>query len=391
MTQISSQNPKPISTYESNHTHYQVQTDSPVQALCMATIYQIQSCYGSLVQGYNYNPNPIAANETAEAWGDPHMEGADGDKFDVMGVPGGIYNLFTDSEVMLNGKFEAIGNNGATVIGETGLTLGSGNQKSYITVSTRPKGQVTLNGVVLAPGSEQTLPDGSTIKVSKDGKTVTIHTPEYTLTQKIVKEGSDGELRVTIKSGAQGVNADGIMPSGLLGETFDADKIAKTSTDKNGAGALNHPLNYYEVPSGLFGKAEVVKMLDQEREQDRLFQLMMTALASGNVTMAMMIYAHLETKTANQLTKTLVGKLQSLQAQKKELISKIQNAPNGEEGTKQIQALNQEVGTVNDDITMLQSFMKEVVQNKNQAVEFASNFTSAEHQTTMSVIRSMRG
>ena len=118
---------------------------------------------------------------------------------------------------------------------------------------------------------------------------------------------------------------------------------------------------------------------------------MMTALASGNVTMAMMIYAHLETKTANQLTKTLVGKLQSLQAQKKELISKIQNAPNGEEGTKQIQALNQEVGTVNDDITMLQSFMKEVVQNKNQAVEFASNFTSAEHQTTMSVIRSMRG
>lgn len=354
---------------------------------------QIQQAYYLLTQGQTYAQPPVAANETARLWGDPHAEGGDGDKFDFMGEAGKTYNIFNDSGINLNGKFEAVGSNGATVVGETGLTLGSGNQQSFITVSSRPTGQVMINGVAVPPGSHVMLPDGSSLEVSPDGKTVTIHSPHegYTITQKIVKEGADGELEVRVQSGANGVASDGQMPGGLLGETFDADKLAKTSTDKNGAGALKYSPNYYEVPNGLFGKAEVVKLLDQEREQDRLFQLMMTALASGNVTMAMMIYAHLETKTANQLTKTLVGKLQSLQAQKKELITKIQNAPNGEEGTKQLQALNQEVGTVNDDISMLQSFMKEVVQNKNQAVEFASNFTSAEHQTTMSVIRSMRG
>lgn len=407
---------------------------------------QSACCLQDLQNG-NTAKNPIAAGETARIWGDPHVVDADGGKFDVMGKAGKYFNLFNDQGISLNGKFEAAGKD-VTVIGSSGLTLGKGTQQSIIQFSARPQAQATLNGEVIKINATQELPDGSLISLSKDGRTLTVKTPEgYTITQNVAKEGSNGELDITIKSGNNGVGSDGILPGGILGETFDADTLMRNSQDKQGRGALNQDVSNYAVnhlfasphpniaPSfsgtnqliellqslgintqslafpntsplteqpidwaqeindtlSRFNHCSKNKVIEDSKENDRLFKLMMAALSSGNVNMAMLLFSHLETKTANSMTKALMGRMQGMQERKRSLIDQIQKTGNDADGAKQLQVINQELGTVNDDMNMLQSFMKEVMQNKNQAVEFASNFTSSENQTTMNVIRSMRG
>jgi hypothetical protein len=131
-----------------------------------------------------------------------------------------------------------------------------------------------------------------------------------------------------------------------------------------------------------------LQTLSDDAKINRLTHLVMLALQSGNVSLAMLLFSHLESTSANQLTKSLMEKVQSLQQHKRDLAKKIQDQPNDAEGSKNIQALQNEMQDANDDISVLQTFIRDVAQNKQASVELANAFISKEYETTMAVVRS---
>lgn len=385
----------------------------------------------------------IANNQDARIWGDPHIEDADGGKFDFQGQVGQTYNLFNDSGLNINGEFVGCSNPGKTVIGKMGFKVGS----DEIVFQARPDTKVFHNGKEVKGPSQTKLADGSFLVVTGGTPKITLSSKEgYRVSASAVNPGTNGEIDMTIHSGANGVFTDGRMPGGILGETFDADQNARNSSGQQGEGAINFEPSAYQVEGGIFASPKnevtyqnpelkelwkmafpntplpqsliqespitgeninwneeakdcVSKMMENNmyrqckaearnkaNEGDRLIQIMLAAISSGNINLAMMMFAHIQSKNSNEVAKGLVQKLQKLQSQKQELVSKIDQT----DDAKNLQKLNHEIGSVNDDISTLQTFIKEVIQNKNQAIEFSSNFMSMEHQTTMSVIRSMR-
>lgn len=131
-----------------------------------------------------------------------------------------------------------------------------------------------------------------------------------------------------------------------------------------------------------------IEATSQNAKINRLVHLMMLAVRSGNIALAMMMFAHLESSTANQMTQMLMTKVQALQDQKRQLTQDIQNTKNDSEGAKKMQGLQNEVSQANDDIAVLQTFIRDVAQNKQAAIELANAFLSKEHETTMAVVRS---
>lgn len=396
-------------------------------------------------------PADVATNESGRIWGDPHFEGGDGGKFDVQGEAGKTYNLLSDTGLLLNGRFDPYGK-GKTVVGETGLTLSGPQGITKISVQSRPEGKVTINGRVMTPGESLPTADGGRVTLSSDGKKLTVHTGEgYTIEQSIKKSGPQGELEIRVKTPSRGVARDGRLPSGLLGQTFDPDKLGRNSQDPQGNGAIQGQVEDYEVPAGVFGdpspqvaphpihvfgfhqflkelgfsantplrypsqnpltfesvnwQTEIQQsylndilrdssrqakqqVFSQNQKINRLTHLLMLILRSGNISLAMMIFAHLEAKEANELNRTLVGKMQELQQQKRQLSSQITGQKNDAEGMKNYQAIKIEIDSVNDDISVLQTFIRDVAQNKQQALELTNAFLTQEHETSMSIIRS---
>lgn len=131
-----------------------------------------------------------------------------------------------------------------------------------------------------------------------------------------------------------------------------------------------------------------IEATSQDAKINRLVHLMMLAVRSGNIALAMMMFAHLESSTANQMTQMLMTKVQALQDQKRKLTQDIQGTKNDSEGAKKLQSLQNEVSQANDDIAVLQTFIRDVAQNKQASIELANAFLSKEHETTMAVVRS---
>lgn len=128
--------------------------------------------------------------------------------------------------------------------------------------------------------------------------------------------------------------------------------------------------------------------LSQNAKTNRLTQLLFLALRSGNISLAMLLFSHLEASTANDVTRCLMEKLQKMQDNKRKLAQDIQNQKDDAQGSKNLQKIKFEMEQVNDDISVLQTFIKDVAQNKQSALEMANAFLSKEHETTMAIVRS---
>lgn len=199
------------------------------------------------------NPPPpppvVAANEVGTVTGDPHFKGGDGGKYDVQGQPGKIYNILSDSGLQLNARFDAWGGGGATVVGETGLTVAGPYGQSSVTFS--KDGTAKVNGQVLQDGQTVQLADGGT--ATKQGNKLVIKTAEgYEITQTTHGSSNGNYINMEVKTGAGGVAQDGVLPGGLLGQTFDPDNVARNGAKGAGAqgeGAINGTVQDYEVPS----------------------------------------------------------------------------------------------------------------------------------------------
>lgn len=180
---------------------------------------------GSATPSGEVSEKPIAGK--ARIWGDPHFIGADGDKFDVQGEAGKIYNLLSDENFQLNGKFEAFGKDGATVVGNAAINA-DGN---FINVD--KKGETYVNGLKLQDGQKVDLFGGGTVE--KKGDHVIVNKGEW----KVDFEANGQYLNMDIET--KNAIADGVKPQGLIGETFDGDGKALTGdagTGAQGGGAI---------------------------------------------------------------------------------------------------------------------------------------------------------
>jgi hypothetical protein len=187
---------------------------------------------------------PVAANERATIWGDPHVETADRAKqpgqwygvcYDIHEA--GVFNLLNDTATNVNARFSK-GPNNTTIVTETGINL-PGAAITYDAA-----GKLTLNGQPVPAGQTINLPGGGTMtQTAADwaGKpSVKISHPgsEFDITLQQDNWSGFNYLNVSTESKTGGVMADGKAPGGILGETFDADTVAET--------ALKNPLDSYK-------------------------------------------------------------------------------------------------------------------------------------------------
>lgn len=185
-------------------------------------------------ESYEPTKKTIAKNEKATIWGDPHIIEADGGKYDFQGEAGKIYNILSDSNLEFNSKFKEYTNPGTTVMGQTGITVkGLDGTKSLISFNA-DSGTAFVDGSRLKDGQTVTLADGGAATLN--GNKLTVETKEgYKITQTINDKDKVKHINSDIETSDKGVNSDGVMPTGLLGETFDEDKDIRTSTDKQWA------------------------------------------------------------------------------------------------------------------------------------------------------------
>ncbi|MCE3235732.1 MAG: hypothetical protein K0Q50_1912 [Vampirovibrio sp.] len=178
--------------------------------------------YGNNSDSYTDSLSLVAANSHARMWGDPHIDDADGGKYEFQET--GFYNILEDKGLTINGSLNKSKDGKSTYLTEAGLMV-EGN-KLHIGVDGSmtygPNGD-TLN---LKDGESQKL--GQNSNVTRQGNIIRLNTPEYNV-EFLTNQNDNGNqhLDVDIYSKENGVNADGILPTGLLGETFDEDSIAQ--------------------------------------------------------------------------------------------------------------------------------------------------------------------
>lgn len=154
-------------------------------------------------------------------WGDPHFIGADGGKYDVQGEAGKTYNLLSDKGFQMNGRFDAWGSGGATVVGEVGINA-DGDQ-----VTVKGNGDVLVNGMAVEKGERVELANGGFVE--NNGNKVKVESGEW----KVDFQVQRGFLNMDVST--DNAVADGVKPHGLLGQTFDGDGEARNGDKGRGA------------------------------------------------------------------------------------------------------------------------------------------------------------
>jgi hypothetical protein len=192
-----------------------------------------------------YAPAPVFSNTPGAYEGDPHLTGFDGEKYDVMGQSGKIYNMLSDKNFQYNTAFMALGPTGNTAIGNAGILVGIDQLGFDAKV-----GIPTLNGTALAVNKKATLADGTSTALW-DGTTFTVDSPEYEVALKLQKEFGTQNLQSTIKLLGSPF-ADDVKPHGLLGQTADGvagNKDTGTDQGNQGGTVIDGSINDYEVNS----------------------------------------------------------------------------------------------------------------------------------------------
>jgi hypothetical protein len=165
----------------------------------------------------------IAEHQKGGIWGDPHVLNPDDHVAKNMGEKtfdshdAGSFNILSDKNVQLDADF--IKRRGTvTEVGDVRLALGD----AVMTIE--DKYNVHLNGQKLEHDGEYMIDDQN--KIIKAGKKYDVQTPEYNMTFDVI-DGFDDQtfLGMWVHTGKEGVYNDGVMPTGMLGDLFDADDV----------------------------------------------------------------------------------------------------------------------------------------------------------------------
>ena len=205
------------------------------------------------------NSAPVAANETGKITGDPHFTGGDGGRYDVQGEAGKVYNLLDDSHLNFNGRFDAWGSGGATVVGETAINVSDFMEYNFSSITFNKDGVAKVNGEELQDGETVNLADGGT--ATKEGNKLTVTTAEgYQIIQTCHPSCNGNYINTTVNTGDAGVASDNVLPGGLLGQTFDADDVARDGKKgrlAQGEGAIDGVVTDYETSLNQMGDVKL--------------------------------------------------------------------------------------------------------------------------------------
>jgi hypothetical protein len=183
-------------------------------------------------------------------WGDPHLEGFDGEKYDVTGVSGKTYSMLSDKNIQYNTTFTSWGKNGATVVSQAGIQVG--NDKIYYD---RSIAAPTVNGVAMTaakdindPKSRVALDDNGW--AVWDGSVLRVHTKEYEIDIQKKTHTNGDYLDSNIRINQGGPYQDFVAPHGLLGQTADGiagQKNTGKDQGKQGGTVIDGTVADYEV------------------------------------------------------------------------------------------------------------------------------------------------
>ncbi len=133
---------------------------------------------------------------------------------------------------------------------------------------------------------------------------------------------------------------------------------------------------------------------DQARQSEegktrKLEMLLRLALNSGNMELAILLFSGLESRKANEVSASLMQRMQQLQDERRKLSS--QMAPSGDQAkdAQNAQGVNAKMGDISTEMNLLQTLLQDIQARKNEAQQMASNFIKSRHDTGMGIIRNM--
>lgn len=202
----------------------------------------------------------VAASEYGYITGDPHLRGGDGEIFDIKGLSGEIYSVLQDRGIDYNVKYGKIGDWQDVGVTESAIITYGQDCKTIVTLD--KDGKSTLisikdgktKEIQIERGKTYNLADGGTVKYGQalgggaDGgqmeeRLIITSAEGYIITQ-VVR--SAGYIDANVETSANGVYKDKVMPSGLIGDTFDRDNFKREASDTQGGGILNKDISQYK-------------------------------------------------------------------------------------------------------------------------------------------------
>jgi len=236
------------------------ETDSDADADGITECTQLSDYEHDMTWDAGLIPEIIAPNEIGKVYGDPHFIGGDGGTFNYYGHDSGKYSLLSDQGLNFNGKFSYANDfNTKTVVSKTQTNIDN-DDGTFDRIRFLANGTAKLNGEKLIDKDKIILPNGTRIKyIDLSNKKnpgnwlrlltikprltalalIRVRTPEgYLIEQVALQAKNNKHIDTAVQTPASGV-ANGMLPDGLLGQTFDDDIIPLTEDDFVG--------DYYEV------------------------------------------------------------------------------------------------------------------------------------------------
>ena len=199
----------------------------------------INNSYGnsnSYSSSDNTATKPVAPSQTSFIWGDPHINEPDGGSYSITAT--GKYELLKDTGVNITADFGLLSPTGKpTVIRDADLVVDGK------TIHVDANGKTTVDGVELKDNTFTAWGKGDQISKMRNG-VISVHTAEYDIllnSQATATDAKNKFLNISVTSGSQGVQVDGTAPTGLLGETFDADTTKQTAPKQSMDQYLTNP------------------------------------------------------------------------------------------------------------------------------------------------------
>ncbi len=254
----------------------------------------------------------------------------------------------------------------AAAAGQISFTVSGTPGTSLVRIDPNGSPAVTINERPLAHGESAVLADGGRIKVSPDGKRIEIST-------------RDGYQRVII---IKGKGQDAYLEDSAANSTSNPYQppVPETNPAQTLQDLWDQTLQMQEP--NVSGNTSI-QQVSKSRKLRLLLQL---ALMSGNMDLAMLLLGSLETQQANSVAAGLMTQIRNLQEQRQSIANQMGNK---EIKPNELQKLNVQAGDIGTEISLLQTFLQDVMSQKNEAQAMTSNFLKSKHDTAMGIIRNM--
>lgn len=216
------------------------------------------------------SPGCILCQLATLLFGDPHLYGFEGERFELHGEQNKYYNLLSDTYVQINAFFSSWNNDAvSTIVKKIGIKVGTPKNFNYMVMEN--DGLITYNGErldkkvifnlnyqgylgVVSPkttfeGFDPKIPD---IQYAGTFQNILLQVrlPAYEF--QVIKASeplSDGSTGNFLNFMGHIMNTD-VRPHGIIGQTADFDGKARVATGNQGEGIIEGVYSDYEV-SGL--------------------------------------------------------------------------------------------------------------------------------------------